>query len=123
MPVDRPALPDDLLVALTRLDGADAVALLLDDLLTPAEVRSVGERWQIVKRLAAGDSQRKVRDALNVSITTVSRGANQARYGAGGFNLAFDALVSAGYPDPRRSSGPQEPASPTTHAATTEERT
>ena len=109
MPVDRPALPDDLLVALTRLDGADAVALLLDDLLTPAEVRSVGERWQIVKRLAAGDSQRKVRDTLNVSITTVSRGANQVRYGAGGFYLAFDALVRAGYPDPRQPAASPKP--------------
>lgn len=99
----RPTLPKDLLVALTQLDGPDAVALLLDDLLTPAEVRSLGERWLIVKRLVAGDSQRAVRDALNVSISTVSRGAKQVRYGCGGFDLAFDALAAAGHQDPRTS--------------------
>ncbi|MCO4763919.1 MAG: hypothetical protein KC502_20565 [Myxococcales bacterium] len=98
----RPALPSDLLLALTRLGSPADVAQLLDDLLTPAEVSSLGERWEIVKRLAAGESQRTVRDALSVSITTVSRGAKQYRYGTGGFDLAFDSLAGSDYPDPRK---------------------
>lgn len=96
-----PALPADLIAVLAKIDDNATLRRLLSDLLTPAEKRAVGERWQIVKRLAAGESQRAVRDALGVSISTVSRGSRQLRYGHGGFDLAFDALAAAGLPDPR----------------------
>lgn len=121
LPPDRPELPLDLLAALAQLDTPAGLAQLLDDLLTPAEVRSVGERWAIVKRIAAGESQRAVRDALQVSITTVNRGAKQYRDGSGGFDLAFDTLQRAGFTDPRPTRGPAaakprrpEEASPST---------
>ncbi len=107
--MERPTLPDDLLAAFAQLDSADALALLLDDLLTPAELKSVRERWEIVKLLASGRSQRAVRDALGVSITTVSRGASQYRYGGGGFNAAFTAIAGAGLPDPRHPARRQAP--------------
>ena len=49
--------------------------------------------------LAAGHSQRTIRDALGVSVTTVSRGSKQLKYGEGGFALAFDALAALGHED------------------------
>lgn len=90
-----PRLPDDLLAVLGLLEP-EPLQRLCDDLLTPAEVAAIGERWEIVKRLAAGESQRAIRDALGVSIATVSRGSRQLRYGSGGFAFAFDALASSG---------------------------
>ena len=69
---------------------------LLDDLLTPAEVEALGERWAIVKLLSAGHSQRKVRDEVGVSITTVSRGSRQLKYGTGGFAHALSLLNDEG---------------------------
>ncbi len=104
-----PALPEDLIAVLAATDDDTTLRRLLSDLLTPAEKRAVGERWQIVKRLAAGESQRAVRDAVGVSISTVSRGSRQLQYGHGGFDLAFDTLAELGLPDPRaaRDGGPR----------------
>ena len=84
----HPELPAELLRVLARLDRVDDVARLLSDLLTPAEIEALGERWQIVQRLAAGQSQREVAAELGVSITTVSRGSRQLKYGVGGIAMA-----------------------------------
>lgn len=65
----------------------------LTDLLSPAELASVSERWAIVKCLAAGMTQREVRDALSVSVTTVTRGNKQLKQGSGGFALALARLA------------------------------
>ena len=58
-----PRPPRDLLAVLAGLDDADAIGDLLVDLLTPAEVDAIAERWAIVKALAEGHTQRAVRDA------------------------------------------------------------
>ena len=83
-----PELPAELLRVLARLDRVEDVARLLSDLLTPAEIEALGERWQIVQRLTAGQSQREVAAELGVSITTVSRGSRQLKYGVGGIAMA-----------------------------------
>ncbi|MBI4237324.1 MAG: hypothetical protein HY696_02750 [Deltaproteobacteria bacterium] len=63
-------------------DGEEARELMTA-LLSPAERRDIAERWQIVKHLIAGRTQREVRDLINVSIATVTRGAREVRYGSG----------------------------------------
>lgn len=93
-------LPDDLLRVLAAVQDPDIIERILDDLLTPAETRSVRERWAIVTRLAAGMTQREVRDEVGVAIATVSRGAQQLRYGNGGFARAFETLRDLGLPHP-----------------------
>lgn len=88
-PRSTPRLPDDLVGALVELTEPAAVAALLEDLLTPGEIEALSERWQIVKRLRAGATQREVAAELGVSVTTVSRGARQLKYGTGGFEVAL----------------------------------
>ncbi|MEZ4471534.1 MAG: Trp family transcriptional regulator [bacterium] len=85
-----PTLPPDLLAVLADLPPADLERVLVD-LLTPAEVAFVSERWAIVKYLALGLSQRQVVAETGAGIATVSRGAQQLRYGTGGFALALAA--------------------------------
>jgi Trp operon repressor len=97
----QPTLPDDLLNVVAALDEPTDVDLLLRDLLTPHERESLAERWAIVKALAGGATQRDVRDTLGCSITTVSRGNKQLKYGDGGLALAFAAMARLGHDDPR----------------------
>jgi Trp operon repressor len=97
----RPTLPHDLLAVMAALDEPADLARLMGDLLSMAEVRSLGERWAIVKALADGRSQRGVRDEVGCSVATVSRGAKQLRYGTGGFQHAFGVLSRLGLPGPR----------------------
>lgn len=87
-----PELPRDLIDVLSSLTRDEDLNRVLTDLLTPSEVESIAERWEIVKRLDAGQPQRDVRDALGVSVTTVSRGSRALKYGVGGFRLALDRL-------------------------------
>ncbi len=98
--MNTPRPPDDLLAVLARLDAPQLLGDLFVDLLTPAEVEAVSERWAIVKALAEGHTQRAVRDAVGCSVTTVTRGARQLRYGTGGFAAAFDTLRDLGLPAP-----------------------
>jgi Trp operon repressor len=66
---------------------------LLSALLTPQEYKELINRWQIVKRLIKGETQRKIRDSLNVSIATVTRGAREVKYGSGIFHRLYDRVL------------------------------
>lgn len=59
------------------------------DLLTPAEYREITIRWQIVKQLNKGISQRKIAENLGISVATVSRGARVMLGPKGGFHRAL----------------------------------
>ena len=96
----RPRLPRDLLAVLASLDDPKDLNRLLSDLFTASEIQSIRERWTIVKLLAGGESQRRVRDRVGVSVATVSRGSRQLQYGSGGFQLAFDTLAELELPHP-----------------------
>ena len=69
------------------LQTAGEAESFLRDLLTPHEINQVAERWQIVKGISEGKSQRKVKEELGVSIEKVTRGAKALRASKGGFNL------------------------------------
>lgn len=58
----------------------------LTDLLTPGEYKEIATRWQIVKRLAAGESHRHIASDLKIGIATVNRGARMLLNAQGGFN-------------------------------------
>lgn len=57
----------------------------LVDLLTPKEYEEIATRWQIITRLAKGDTQRAIADELGVGIATVTRGAKSLEDKKGGF--------------------------------------
>ena len=54
---------------------------LLTSLLTPMEYDEIVRRWQIIKGLIEGESQRSIRDRLKISIATVTRGSRELKYG------------------------------------------
>lgn len=63
-------LCDALLTARTRHE----MRLLLLDLCTPAEIRSLAERWHVARLLDATDlSYREISDRTGVSTTTIVR--------------------------------------------------
>jgi len=58
---------------------------LLKDILTPQELASVAERWQLIQKLAANKPQRQISKELKVSISKITRGSRMLKYGGGGF--------------------------------------
>src|SRR5687768_4892995 len=64
---------------LTPADAAE-MASLLSDLCTPAEVRTLAERWHVARLLDETDlSYRDIHDATGVSTTTIVRVARFLR--------------------------------------------
>ena len=68
-----------------RLKNRRETLVFLKDILTPRELASVVERWQIIKRLARGKPHRRISKELKVSIDKVTRGAKALRHSHGGF--------------------------------------
>ncbi len=81
----------ELISVLVKLGASDKKLLeaFLIDLLTPAEYREIGLRWQIVRMLHKGIPQRQTAEKLGVSVATVSRGSRELLDPKGGFALAF----------------------------------
>jgi Trp operon repressor len=79
--------------------------MLLEDILTPRELDSVMERWQLVQALAKGMTQRDVKKKFNISISKVTRGSNALHHGSGGFDYFLRKLkiTRRAPPAPRRS--------------------
>lgn len=59
--------------------------LLLEDILTPQELESLAERWQLIQELYKGTAQRDIAKKLDISISKITRGSRMLQYGAGGF--------------------------------------
>ncbi len=93
-PAARAGLIEQLAAALAALDSAEEARALLADLCTPAEIRSLAERWQVAKLLDAGDlTYREIHDATGVSTTTIVRVARFLRQEENrGYRLLLDRL-------------------------------
>ena len=77
---DQDALARDLCEALLTPRDAGEMARLLADLCTPAEVRTLAERWHVARLLGQTDlTYRDIHDATGVSTTTIVRVARFLR--------------------------------------------
>ncbi len=91
---DTAALADDLCAALLTPRNGEEMARLLVDLCTPAEIRTLAERWHVARLLDGTQlSYREIHDATGVSTTTIVRVARFLRQEPNrGYRKAIDAL-------------------------------
>lgn len=73
----------DLYKLLSRIQSDKEVKRLLIDLLSPAEIDNIAERWHIMQEIAAGTSHRAIAKAVGTSIAKVSRCARVVWHGNG----------------------------------------
>ena len=78
----------------TSVRGKAEAELLLKDILTPAELDSIAERWQLIQALHGGMTQRDISKKLNVSISKITRGSHMLKRGDGGFAYFLKKLRS-----------------------------
>jgi len=69
----------DLIHNLAQIQNDKNMEKFLDVLLTDSEFEDLATRLQIFKRLLDGQVQREIAEELEVSTTTVTRGANELR--------------------------------------------
>ena len=84
----------ELAAALASLQSEDEARAVLRDLCTPAEIRTLAERWQVAKLLDDGKmTYRDIHDATGVSTTTIVRVARFLKEEQnGGYRLLLDRL-------------------------------
>ena len=74
---------DDLYILLSSVQNKKEAEKLLIDLLSPAEIENIAERWHIMQQIAAGHSHRAIAKSVDTSIAKVSRCARVVWYGNG----------------------------------------
>lgn len=81
----NPQHTQDLYKLLARAKTEKDMRLLLGDLLSPKELATIAERWQLVQMLSEGVPQRSIAKALGISISKVTRGSLALKRSRGGF--------------------------------------
>ena len=92
---DPEILAADLCAALLTPRDPEGMCRLLADLCTPAEIRSLAERWHVARLLDGSSlSYRDIHEATGVSTTTIVRIARFLRQEPNqGYRRAIDALA------------------------------
>ncbi|MCX7882773.1 MAG: trp operon repressor [Brevinematales bacterium] len=65
----------DLIHILCDITDPEIMHQFLSEILTPAEKKDLTLRWELLKRLAEGKSQRAVASELHISLCKITRGA------------------------------------------------
>jgi TrpR-related protein YerC/YecD len=91
---DLAALTNELCDAFLTARSREDMRRLLLDLCTPAEIRTLAERWHVARLLDGSDlSYREIHDGTGVSTTTIVRVGRFLRQESnGGYRRAIDAL-------------------------------
>jgi TrpR family trp operon transcriptional repressor len=89
MPISRKYLTD-LYKLFASVENEKEAELLLKDILTPQELESVAERWQLIQALATGLPQRDIAEKLEISISKITRGSRMLQFGDGGFKYFLE---------------------------------
>ena len=68
------------LAALLHQSGdPDLVEQFLREILTPSEVQGISSRWELVKRLDGGQSQRAIASELGLSLCKITRRSRELK--------------------------------------------
>ncbi|MBQ9366613.1 MAG: hypothetical protein IJT83_02440 [Victivallales bacterium] len=89
---------EEMATLLTTIQSKEEFALLLDGILTPAEVESIHLRWQLLKLLKSGVTQRDIQSRLGICLGKISRGSRMLKYGKEGFTELVDKLIGGQQP-------------------------
>jgi|GEM_PF-430074 len=71
--------------ALIKANDPDRVVEFLGGLLTPGERANIALRWELVKMLERGISQRDIARMLGISLCKITRGSRELKRGPEGF--------------------------------------
>lgn len=78
--------------AISALKTSAECARFFEDLCTRSELSAMAERWEVARRVATGESYRKISEATGASTATVTRVAQWLRFGSGGYTLVLERL-------------------------------
>ncbi len=66
---------DQIAQALCQIQEPEQMQRFLQEVLTPNELHDLALRWELMRRLARGDSQRQIAGEMGISLCKITRGA------------------------------------------------
>jgi TrpR family trp operon transcriptional repressor len=64
---------------LSKIGSDKTIEEFLISILTPNELKNISSRWEIVKRIERGLSQRKIATDLHLSLCKITRGSRELK--------------------------------------------
>ena len=64
---------------LAGTNNSKEIRQFLESILTPKELHDIGLRWELVKRLDRGETQRKIAKELHLSLCKITRGSRELK--------------------------------------------
>ena len=64
---------------LGKIDNPEMIERFFREILTPKEVKDLSSRWELVKLLEEGVSQREIARRLHLSLCKITRGARELK--------------------------------------------
>ncbi len=83
---------DDLFNAVLSLQDVSECYRFFEDICTIGELLSIGQRWQVARRLDEGMTYQDISKQYNASTATISRVNRCLEYGANGYRLLLDRM-------------------------------
>ena len=69
----------DISLVLAHTGDGQLIEEFLRSILTPNELNTVADRWELVKLIDQGISQRKIADKLGLSLCKITRGSKELK--------------------------------------------
>ena len=80
----------DIARLLAGIDDEQLLTEFLVELFTPSEVRRIEQRWELVKLLEEGVSQREIARRLGISLCNITRGSRELKKPGSAFRTILD---------------------------------
>jgi TrpR family trp operon transcriptional repressor len=90
---------DQIAGILARIDDRKLIREFLVCILTKYEVKEIAGRWELVKLLYSGMSQRRIADQLGMSLCKITRGSKELKKQGSAFKTVLDSYVEYATPE------------------------
>lgn len=89
-PMDIDAAISELSAVLAEVNDPRLILRFLHSILTKYEIEEVASRWELVKLIDAGMSQRKIANSLGLSLCKITRGSKELKKEDSAFKKFID---------------------------------
>ncbi len=95
MSLKRDRQTDELFRSILLLEDLEECYRYFEDLCTMKEIRDLGQRLEVARRLDGGSSYVQAGEATGASSATIGRVKRCLDYGSGGYRLILDRMKEA----------------------------
>ena len=87
---------DQIAGILSRIEDRKLIREFLICILTKYEIKEIAGRWQLVKLLYDGMSQRRIAENLGMSLCKITRGSKELKKRNSAFKTVLDSYIEHG---------------------------